>query len=289
MRWQEILETLKTYDDENRKGWYSYTWANHNVWIGRKNEPNKMYCMELYRYGFQSTKVHLEELKEDDGKLYWDYTNTYIPYSELPDDNNWIVVDAIFHPYIGMVKIIKLKDDNVDPNTLIHCTDLTYRRASEVNEKRINFRVLNGIRQFIGIQDELMYKKRWWISEEDKARIEVDDCAYCGMGENEYSLAEFHLNFNEYHICTSGNINKENKHRRHFKEQEYLFPWKSNGWNPDECLYIQTSSLSIEADKEALKKRKDKIVADIKMLLDKAGVEEYELVEIRKPFKYFNL
>ena len=291
MRWQEIYEILKTYDDENRKGWYSYTWANHGVSIMRKSDPNKIYHLDLFKWGHPADEATVETLKVgEDGKLVWDWVaSDTMKFSELPDADDYVVADPIFHPYIGMVRIKKINSP-VEDNDLIH-KDLMYVRAIKVNEQRLNFMTLNGIKKFINKWDDYFYSRRWYgcDNKDDVPSEEITDCAWCGNSTNEYSAAEFHFNYNEYHIATSGYINRENKHRRHFKEQEWLFPWISNGWERDECLYIQTSSLWMWADKKALKEHKDKIIADIGILMKEAGVEEYDLVEIRKPFKYFAL
>ena len=288
MKWQEIYSILESYEDENRKGWYSYTWANHGVSIMRKSDPNKIYRIDLYKYGRPADEAIIETLKVgEDGKLVWDWVSgDTIKYSDLPDADDYVVADTVFHPYIGMVKINKISSP-VEDNDFIH-KDLMYIRARYVNEQRLNFMALNGIKKFINKWDNYFYSRRYGWNSNDDAHEEIKDCSWCGISTNEYSAAEFHFNYNEYYIATSGNINRENKHRRHFKEQEWLFPWISNGWDKDECLYIQTSSLWMWENKKKLQKYKDKIISSIGILLKEAGVEEYQLVEINKPFKYFD-
>ena len=288
MKWQEIYETLQKYDEENRKGWYSYTWANHDVRIAQKSNPSKIYILELYRHGMSSNVARSEELRIKDEMYYWYYLDEFIPFEDLPDADDWYVDDQIFHPYTCMVSI-KNMEDVLNPDLYVY-KDLSYVKASKLNEKKTKFKALNGIKQFIDAQDWLWYNKRYGHNIENENNVlEVDNCAWCGMSNIEYGLAEFIMNSQEYHICTNGYINKKNKHRRHFKEMEYLFPWKSNGLDPDSTLYISTSSLSLEVNKAALDKRKQKIISDIKFLLGKAGVTEYDIIEIKKFYKYFNL
>ena len=116
----------------------------------------------------------------------------------------------------------------------------------------------------------------------------ADNCAWCGISYNDYVVANFYFNSQEFYICTNGDINKENKHRRHFKEKEWLFPWVSNKLDRDKVLYIRTSSLRLYKG-DALKDKKKKIVEEIKTILKYSGLENYELIEIRKPYKFQNI
>ena len=116
----------------------------------------------------------------------------------------------------------------------------------------------------------------------------ANDCAFCGVGYNDYTIANFYFNGQEFYICTNGEINRENKHRRHFKEQEWLFPWMSNKFDVDRVLYIRSSSLNLYKG-DALKQKKKKIIEELKTILKQSGLENYELIEIRKPYKFQNI
>jgi hypothetical protein len=56
----------------------------------------------------------------------------------------------------------------------------------------------------------------------------------------------------------------------------------------DRVLYVSSSSLRLYK-RNALKNKKKKIVDELKTILKYSGLENYELIEIRKPYKFQNL
>ena len=265
MKWQEILKILKGYEEEYRNGWYSYTFSNGHVDIQRTSEPGYMYELKLYRYGESSRECEVYALETKNGKKFWNTTHRLIRYDDMPDADDYVIADDIFHPYIGMVNIKKLTTIVEDDDIILK--NHMFTRAKDINEQRSNFIALNGIKKF----------------------IDSNDGGWCGIGANQYNAAEFHFSMEEFFICTDSAICSMNNQRRHFKEREWLFPWMSNGFDRDKCLYIRTNDLTIDADPAALQERKEKITANIKTLLENSGVEEYDLIEITRPFKYFSL
>ena len=289
MRWQEIYHILETYDKENRKGWYSYTWCNGFATIARKSEPEIVYTLNL-----RDDRVFAECPKESDesGRYYWGTYHVngaeYITKFDLPEADDYFITTTISYPYVAMLHI---KDDIESQKSGYIFKDFQYHAPSEVNEKHRNQMALNNIKAFITKWDDICYNKRRWGIYDDKIKADplydiIEDCAYAGMGQNEYTLASFHFNHNEYHICTAGYINKENKHRRHFKEREYLFPWVNSGLERDHVLYVQTSSLNIYKD-DALKKKRKEIEEGLKLILEQSGIKDYELIPIRNTYKHY--
>lgn len=284
MRWQEIYDILVNYETENRKGWYSYTWTNGFVNIARHSDPERVYTLNT-----RDDRVFIEvpTASEEPDVYYWHTITTDCTTDELADADDYFITSAVSHPYIAMLHI---KEDEVKTQPSIIFKDFQYHSESEVNEKKINLRVLNNIKAFINEQDKYCYNKRWsWpMPEAQTSGYIADSCAWCGIGNNDYVAASFHFNSQEFYICTSGEISKENKHLRHFKEREWLFPWVSNKLDKDKVLYIRTSSLRLYKG-DALKQKKKKIIEELKTILKQSGLENYELIEIRKPYKFQNI
>ena len=280
MRWQKIYETLLKYEDENKKGWYSYTWCNGGVTIARKSDPETQYCLNL-----RNEIVFIEKLVSvnTEGKYRWDYTEK-IERNDLPEADDYSVAYSVSHPFIAMI-VIK-EDVSEDPKSLV-LKDSEYKTAQEIREKERNQKALNNIKTIIYRCGEITYQKRHGWSTKYSLPEWMQNCGFAGMGENEYTGAEFYLNDREFFICTNGNIARENKHRRHFGEPEWLFPWQSNNLERDNVLYVRTSSLSIFRD-NALKEEKEAAIRDLKCLLKDAGITDYDIIEIRKPYKYQN-
>jgi hypothetical protein len=186
--------------------------------------------------------------------------------------------------------MLHIKENEIKTQPPVIFKDFQYHSDSEINERKINLRVLNNIKAFIYEQDRYCYNKRWsWpMPEAQTDGYIANDCAFCGVGYNDYAIANFYFNAQEFFICTDGEINRENKHRRHFKEQEWLFPWRSNKLERDRVLYISSSSLRLYK-RSALKQKKEEIIKELKTILEHSGLENYELIEIRKPYKFQNL
>ena len=252
MKFNEIYNVLATYEEENRKGWYSYTFANHNVEIAKKSEANKRWVLSLNKNMYE---IHLTPFKDNPEKLFWSAVDEL---SFDYDADDYYIADQVFHPYIAILHISNAKS------------------------------ILEQIKDTVNQYDDICYCKRSGFPLGNNINININeaifDCAWAGVGSNERSAAQFHLNHNEFSICTAGYLCKENKHRRHFKEQEWLFPYVSNGFNYDDVLYIQTSS-TVEYKGKELAKKKAEIISSLKLLLSEANIPEYDLIEIRHPFK----
>ena len=286
MHWQEIRDVLMNYEEETRKGWYSYTWTNGFVSIAQHCEPERIYTLNT-----RDNRVFIDVpmiSEEEPDVYYWRTISTeYKADDVLVDADDYFITSTVSHPYIAMLHI---KEDEIKTQPPVIFKDFQYHSDSEINEKKINLRALNNIKAFIYEQDRYCYNKRWsWpMPEAQTDGYIANDCAFCGVGYNDYAIANFYFNGQEFYICTDGEINKENKHRRHFKEQEWLFPWRSNKLERDKVLYISSSSLRLYK-RDALKNKKKEIVEELKTILEHSGVENYELIEIRKPYKFQNL
>lgn len=285
MRWQEIRDVLMNYEEETRKGWYSYTWANGFVSIARRCDPERVYTLNIRD---NRVFVDVPTASEEPDVYYWHTISTeYAANDLLVDADDYFITSTVSHPYIAMINI---KEEEIKTQPPIIFKDFQYYSDSEINEKKINLRALNNIKAFIYEQDRYCYNKRWsWpMPEAQTDGCIADSCAWCGIGYNDYTAANFYFNGQEFYICTNGEINKENKHRRHFKEQEWLFPWRSNKLERDRVLYISSSSLRLYK-RDALKAKKEKITEELKTILKYSGLENYELIEIRKPYKFQNI
>lgn len=286
MRWQEIRDVLMNYEEETRKGWYSYTWANGFVSIARRCDPERVYTLNTRD---NRVFVDVPEVSEESDVYYWHTVSTeYTANDVLVDADDYFITSTVSHPYIAMLHI---REDEVKTQPPVIFKEFQYHSDSEINEKKINLRALNNIKAFIYEQDRYCYNKRWSLpmpeAQTDGAYI-ANNCAWCGVGYNDYIVACFYFNGQEFFICTDGEINKENKHRRHFKEQEWLFPWQSNKLDVARTLYICASSLNLYKG-DALKEKKENIKEKLKTILKYSGLENYELIEIHKPYKFQNI
>ena len=250
MTYEEIYNILDTYEEETRKGWYSYTFANRNVEIAKKSETCKRWVVSTNKNMYE---IHLVPFKNDPEKSFWSAVDEM---SFDYDADDYYIADRVFHPYIAMLHVKDAK------------------------------KVLEKIKDTVNRYDDFCYCKRSGFPLGDNIHVNEDifDCAWAGIGSNEKYAAGFYFNHNEFFICTAGYLSKENKQRRHFKEQEWLFPYVSNGLNYDEVLYIQTSSMVEYKGKELAKKIAD-IISSLNLLLSEANIPEYDLIEIRHPFK----
>ena len=285
MRWREIRDVLMNYEKETRKGWYSYTWANGFVSIAQRCEPERVCTLNT-----RDNRVFIDVPKasEEPDVYYWHTINTeYAADDVLIDADDYFITSTVSHPYIAMINI---KEAEIKTQPPVVFKDFQYHSGREINEKKINLRVLNNIKAFIMEQDRYCYNKRWSypMPETETDAYIADNCAWCGIGYNDYVAACFYFNGQEFFICTNGDVSKENKHRRHFKEQEWLFPWMSNKLDVDRVLYIRSSSLNLYKE-DALKQKKEKITEELKTILKYSGLENYDLIEIRKPYKFQNL
>ena len=254
--------------------------------IAQRCEPERVYTLNT-----RDNRVFIDVpmASEEPDVYYWHTVSTeYAANDVLVDADDYFITSTVTHPYIVMINI---KEAEIKTQPPIIFKDFQYYSDSEVNEKKINLRALNNIKSFIYEQDMYCYNKRWSLpmpeAQIDDAYM-ADNCAWCGIGYNEYDVANFYFNSQDFYVCTHGDIAKENKHRRHFKEQEWLFPWRSNKLERDRVIYIRTSSLNLYKG-DALKTKKEKITEELKTILKYSGLENYELIEIRKPYKFQNL
>ena len=250
MKFEEIFNILNTYEAETRKGWYSYTFENGNVGFSRVSDPTIRWRVDLKKNLFEE---HLVPSETNPELYFWKNVDDEMDFDFNADD--YVITEGIFHPYIAILHVQESKS------------------------------VLDRIKDTVWQYDDFFYCKRHGYPKENILINEgVYDCAFAGIGSNERSAVQFYLNSNDTFICTSGYLAKENKHRKHFREQEWLFPYVSNGLSADEVLYIQTSSLSKYTGSELVQKKKE-IISSLKLLLSESGVSDYKIIEIRHPFK----
>ena len=250
MKFNEIYNILETYEEETRKGWYSYTFENGNVGFSRLSNPEKRWRVDLKK---NLVEEHLSLAYEQETYFWKSVDKTVFDYNA----DDYIITEGIFHPYIAMLHVQDGKN------------------------------ALDTIKDFVWRYDDYLYCKRHGYPTEQKDvqfNEGIFDCTFAGIGSNERSAVQFYLNNSDTFICTAGYLARENKHRRHFKEQEWLFPYISNGFNYDDVLYIQTSSM-VKYSGNALRKKKEYIISSINLLLSESGIDKYDLIEINHPLK----
>ena len=277
MRWQQIYDTLQNYEEEYRKGWYSYTWANGSVTIARKSDPETQYVV------WKDRSVVGEQLakSENSDGYYWNSVMS-MDVDDLPDADDYYIASDVSHPFIAMVVI---KEDMAEGSESLVFKNGEVKTSQEIREVKRNQKVLNHIKNIVRKYDDLFYKIRNGFVSESEKPAGLTNCAYCGIGDNEYTEAEFYLNDQDMFICTNGSIARENKQRRHFGEREWLFPWKSNGFDKDHVLYVRISCLKVYKG-DALFEEKNKALKNLDFLLSEVGICNYEVIEITRPYKY---
>ena len=253
MKFNEIVNILETYEEETRKGWYSYTFENGNVGFARLSNPEKRWRVDLKK---NLVEEHLVPSEANPELYFWKTVDTDSTNFDF-DADDYLMTEGIFHPYIAILHVQDSKS------------------------------VLDKIKDTVWRYDDYLYCKRHGYPTEQKNfqfNEGIYDCAFAGIGSNERSAVQFYLNNSDTFICTTGYLAKENKHRRHFREQEWLFPYVSNGLSSDEILYIKTSSLS-KCTGTALNVKKKEIISSLELLLSESGVSDFNFIEIHRPFK----
>ena len=241
MKFNEIVNILETYEEEARKGWYSYTFENGNVGFSRLSNPEKRWRVDLKK---NLVEEHLVPSEANPELYFWKTVDTDSTNFDF-DADDYLMTEGIFHPYIAILHVQDAKS------------------------------ALEKIKNVAWTYDDYFYCRRHGYPKENIQINEgIYDCAFAGIGVNENCATQFYLNSSDTFICTAGYLAKENKHRRHFREQEWLFPYVSNGLSSDKVLYIQTSSMSKYTGS-----------ALVELLLSESGVSDFELIEIRHPFK----
>ena len=280
-----LCRIVTDYPEEERKGWYSYALSSRNLLISRDSEPRTAYSLSPLD-GFASVK-NLVPVKEDKDVFFWEYDKDRfrIPIAEVPDHDDYQIIDGVSYPYTAMVLIRQSEVEPVDSNACILKNGSWYR-DSEVKEKYINQRALNNISILVNKQERFSYSRNCGTLgyEPDKEKYLGRMFYWSGIGPNTYGEAEFRLDEEEFDIMTGRILTNRNKHRQHFHEQEFLFPYKSAGFDLFSTLYVSTSS-SLFYTGKALKDRQIKLENDLRFLLDNAGITNYEIVRIRNPYK----
>jgi hypothetical protein len=282
---EKLCRIAIDYPEEERKGWYSYELSGRSLFISRDSEPHTAYSLSPLD-GFASVR-NLVPVKENKDVFSWEYDETrfHIPIAEVPDHDDYHIIDRVSYPYTAMILIRQLEMDPVDNNACIFKNGSWYRR-SELKERYINQRALNNISVLVNEQERLSYSKRCGTLgyEPDKEKYLGKMFYWSGIGPNTYGEAEFRLDEEEFDIMTSRILMDRNKHRLHFHEPEFLFPYKSAGFDPFSTLYVSTSSALFYTGK-ALKDYQIKLENDLRFLLNGAGIMDYEIVRIRNPYK----
>jgi len=255
MKWQEIYDILLHFDEECKKGWYSYTFANRIVPVARESVPGIIYELPEYNYGYPATFGYKKILEEKNDEVRWIWPKgDIVSFDDLPDADDYYIANEVFHQYIVMVHITNIADAS---------------------------KALRNMADIINRQEVALYNnKQSYMQNVDTI---FTSCGFCGIGFNDKSQLCFYADDGDFSIRTARSLANENKHRRHFKEREWLFPYISNGFDSEDTLYVQTSSL-IGYKGKMLKQQKEKLEDTLRKLLNEAEIE-YELVEIKKPYK----
>lgn len=241
---KERLRRIATdYPEEERKGWYSYALSSRNLLIFRDSEPHTAYSISPLD-GFASAK-NLVPVKESKEVLFWEYDKDHfrIPIAEVPDHDDYQIIDGVSYPYTAMVLIRQSEVEPVDSNACILKNGSWYR-SPELKERYINQRTLNNISILVNEQERLSYSRSCGTLgyEPDKEKYLGRMFYWSGIGPNTYGEAEFRLDEEEFDVMTDRILMDRNKHRHHFHEPEFLFPYKSAGFDPFSTLYVSTSS-----------------------------------------------
>ena len=251
MNINEVVNTVKNFEEEYKKGYYAYELSAHNVSFKRQSDPDTLYVYFLYDYNREySNTCSIEKIKE------------------FSDEKDFYPASGVDRPYAAMLHI-KSVDNIMVPKTI-------FRNGSYYNdfrENKISNITLNSLKYFL-MQAE--YQKEY----------KDLHASFAGIGYNDYNTAVFHINGLEYRFSNSKDVNHENRNRKHFGYKEYLFPYKSNNIPEHDVLYIQNSTLNIYRG-ERLKKYKEKSVQTIKDLMKFINLSEdqYDLIEINKLYK----
>ena len=280
MRYPEIIDILNGYENESRKGWYSFELSNRTVYAIRESEPDKMYRFCLSYSG--DIVCSMENLIKCNGSpetFVWSSSRMRdISFEELKNTDDYYIADPVFCPYICMVNIRQSVDDIKIPAYIFK--DGLFR-PSRIKES-VNQTILNNIKCYAYFLNEYCYKKMHGFVE--GYDIESQDCSVCGVSLQEYCAARFYFDNNELKFCTPGYLGMKNKHRRHFCQKKWLLPYESNNLNRTEVLYIQCTSL-VKYTGMALKEKKGQIKRSIETILKEVGLTDYDIIEIRRPYK----
>lgn len=271
MNIHEVVNTVKNFEEDYKRGYYAYELSAHNVSFKRQSDPDTLYVYFLYDYNREySNTCSIEKIKEfsDEKDVYYYGDDTFVNLSDLEGIDDFYLTSGVDRPYAAMLHI-KSIDNIMVPKTI-------FRNGSYYNdfrENKISNITLNSLKYFL-MQAE--YQKEY---KDLRA-------SFAGIGYNDYNKAEFHINGLEYRFSNSKDVNHENRNRKHFGYKEYLFPYKSNNIPEYDVLYIQNSTLNIYRG-ERLKKYKEKSVQTIKDLMAFINLSEdqYDLIEINKLYK----
>ena len=163
MTYEEIYNILDTYEEETRKGWYSYTFVNRSVEIARRSDPNKSWLVCLNKNIYE---MYLTPFEENPEKFFWANVDG-LSFDYEADD--YYITNGIFHPYIAMLHVKDAK------------------------------KVFEQLKNTIDRYDYILYcKKRGYpLSESYETLIgginkDISDCAWAGIGSNENYAAGFY-------------------------------------------------------------------------------------------------
>ena len=283
MKLSEILKILETYETESEKGFYSYQLSNGSVTVSRRSEPNREYSFSRFRPDRVLAEVLAQT--EDPDVLFWKLAEDELSVEDLPDADDWFITDGVFYPYACMIRI----DDNAEeipvPEWIFK--DFNWRSPSKINEKRPNLAALNILKNVVSAQEDFCRHRRSGLPLDEKVPPfgeNTTDCFWAGAGYNDYDLAVFRFKGIEFSVSAPKNVSLENRNRRRFREQEWLFPYVSNGVDEDRALYVRTASL-LKYEGKALEKKKKETRDALRTLLDVSGIRNYETIEIRSVFK----
>ena len=275
-----IFKILDHYEDEERKsGLYSYTFSNNNVATYRPSDPETIYL--IWKHHLEScSKEILVENKNFPGEYNFRQSST-IHFNDIPEFDDYQIGYQVSYPYVAMIDV-----QEVVPETkgTILCNGIY--KPTNINEERNCYIALNNMKRFIDIWDDKNYKfnlESWRTG--SKEGLEYPGTCWCGIGPNQYTCNQFRFINNEYLVCSASYINNKNKARRHYREREYLFPYKSNKIRPTNALYVSVSSLQFYKDK-ALADKKKEIRQDLDKLLTACGVTKYRIIQINKLWKH---
>ena len=78
MKFNEIVNILETYEEETRKGWYSYTFENGNVGFARLSNPEKRWRVDLKK---NMVEEHLSLAHEQETYFWKSVDKTVFDYN----------------------------------------------------------------------------------------------------------------------------------------------------------------------------------------------------------------
>ena len=261
MKKHEVFEAINDFETESRKGWNSDILDKQNVFLSRKSDPDRNYMISKTDQG-----ICLEErlVSTENGLYNWEAISE-LPTSYLPDAEDYVFVLPNFYSYVGMIDVTGVKEDE---------------------EADLNKLAISGIKRAISTREYAGYCQQLGYGLPDNIRSLKNPempCSWSGIGDKESSAVEFSVDFETFFVCTPGYMQMLNKHRGHFHEREWAFPYERAHIEKDRALYVRISAPA-KYTGAALKEKQVAVLSSLKMILSESGITRCRLIPINSTF-----